>query len=88
MLVAVGAGCADRRPAPEPETTFTAEQEEQARSLFAAQDCNMCHGDDAEGAEIGPALRDMAEYWSVERLVVFPCRERSASKRRAGIVAG
>jgi len=43
-----------------------------ALQLFQEEGCNGCHGDLAEGIEgSGPALRDLAPYWDVERLKAY-----------------
>jgi cytochrome c2 len=41
-------------------------------TLYKDEGCPVCHGDSAEGVEqAGPALRELAPYWTVERLSTY-----------------
>jgi mono/diheme cytochrome c family protein len=47
-------------------------QASKAMTLFQDEGCPACHGDLAGGIEgAGPALRDLAPYWDVERLATY-----------------
>lgn len=68
LLVAIGCRGGDTaEPAPAPPPTGTAS----AETTYAAQACAMCHGEQAEGNANGPALQELAPYWTAERLVEY-----------------
>ena len=61
-------GCGDDVP---PVIAPTDAEIAQAQAIYEDQSCGVCHGETADGGEIGPALRDLAPYWDVERLTAY-----------------
>lgn len=39
--------------------------------IYVLQSCGACHGEHGEGTDRAPALRGMAEHWTVERLAGY-----------------
>jgi len=67
LLVACGGGGAE--PAPPALSEADAER---AVALYQEEACTICHGELADGMEgAGPALRALAPYWDVDRLVAY-----------------
>ena len=62
-------GCAKEEPPKVVEPT--AAEIEQAKAVYEDQSCGICHGDTADGGDIGPALSNMTPYWDVERLIAY-----------------
>jgi mono/diheme cytochrome c family protein len=64
-------GCAGESPEA-PLAKPTAAEIARAVELYGQQACPECHGGNAEGVEdTGPALRELAPYWDVDRLVAY-----------------
>ena len=66
-------GCGGAEPdAARAGNSISEADESRAIKLFQSEDCTMCHGEMAQGLEeIGPALRDLAPYWDVDRLMAY-----------------
>jgi mono/diheme cytochrome c family protein len=66
-------GCGGEPPVEAQADNSLGEAEEsRALELYQAEACAACHGEMAQGQEeIGPALRDLAPYWDVDRLMVY-----------------
>ena len=66
-------GCGGGPPSgPSSSAPLTEGEESKAIGLFQSEGCNACHGDRAEGLEgAGPALRDLAPYWDVDRVMAY-----------------
>ncbi len=66
-----GCGTGEPRDA-QAASTLSEADESKALELFQDEACTACHGDLAEGLEgVGPALRDLAPYWNVDRLMAY-----------------
>jgi mono/diheme cytochrome c family protein len=67
LVVGCSAGGPDEAVAPAlPEADARA-----ARALFEEESCTMCHGPEAEGTDLAPALHDLRGYWDEDRLVHY-----------------
>lgn len=65
LLCALFVACSDA-PVEENESTVSGE------SLYASQQCKMCHGPTGEGMPaMGPDLRPMDTLWSVDDLIAY-----------------
>jgi mono/diheme cytochrome c family protein len=51
--------------------TLTDPDVEAARATYEEESCAMCHGPDAEGTDLAPALQDLAGYWDEDRIVRY-----------------
>ncbi len=47
------------------------EQTSAALAIYEDQSCSLCHGEQAEGNDNGPALEDLEPYWDEYRLVTY-----------------
>ncbi len=47
------------------------EQFSAALAVYEDQSCSLCHGEQAEGNDNGPALEDLEPYWDEYRLVTY-----------------
>jgi len=54
-----------------PEPGLSAAEVERATALFESESCSTCHGPDAEGSDLAPALRSLAGYWDEARIVRY-----------------
>jgi mono/diheme cytochrome c family protein len=54
----------------EPSSTASA-AEAAATTLYSDNDCGLCHGDDRNGTDMGPKLKDLEPFWTVDRLVIY-----------------
>lgn len=66
--------CAGEDPAPTvaPSPVLTEAEASRARETYLQESCEICHGEQTEGVDgAGPALGDLAPYWSEERLVGY-----------------
>ncbi len=61
-------GCGDRAAA---EPAMSDEQIPAALAIYEDQSCSLCHGEQAEGNDNGPALKDLEPYWNEYRLVAY-----------------
>ena len=70
ILFALGCGGAGKE---EPAGTGLDESaSSEARQLFVAENCTLCHGEMTQGVEeLGPAIRDLAPYWDRDRLAAY-----------------
>ena len=66
-------GCGGQAPGDAQAGRSLSEADEsRAFKLFQSEDCTVCHGEMAQGLEgVGPALRDLAPYWDVDRLMAY-----------------
>jgi hypothetical protein len=64
MLALLAAGCGGRE-------TGGGESTGAAPQHYRDWGCPLCHGDDRQGSELGPALGELAEAWDVERLAAY-----------------
>jgi len=55
-------------PEPEPVVPLTEAELEQVAVLVEDNICAECHGENLEGTENGPALTDIAPYWTENKL--------------------
>ena len=69
-LILIGCGAAEPDAARAGNSISEAD-ESRAIRLFQSEGCTACHGEMAQGLEIGPALRDLAPYWDVDRLMAY-----------------
>ena len=70
-LTALCAGCGGSADGPLAEE-WTDSDAARAETLFRAEDCVTCHGEQADGIEgLGPALRDLSPYWDTVRLAAY-----------------
>ncbi|MCZ7557049.1 MAG: cytochrome c [Bacteroidia bacterium] len=44
---------------------------QEGAALFISKNCVTCHGPEGEGGVAGPALKDLAEYYTVESLAEY-----------------
>jgi len=77
-VVAAGCGmmlvaCGGEKPGDGQASASLSEADEsRALTLFQSEICTACHGEMAHGIEeAGPALRDLAPYWDVDRLTAY-----------------
>jgi len=65
-------GCGGPRTEEPAEGGLSESSASEARRLYTAESCTMCHGEMAQGVEeLGPALRDLAPYWDRDRLADY-----------------
>jgi len=66
-------GCGSDEPGEAQAVAGLSEADEsRAIALFNSESCTMCHGEMARGQEgVGPALKDLAPYWDVDRLMAY-----------------
>ncbi len=67
-VLGVIVGCGDRATT---EPAMSDEQISAALAIYEDQSCSLCHGEQAEGNDNGPALEDLAPYWDEYRLVNY-----------------
>jgi mono/diheme cytochrome c family protein len=67
-VVLLGCGGGDDAPTVPP---LPAEEIAAAKAVFEAESCSMCHGDDARGSDLAPALADLGGFWDEDRLVRY-----------------
>jgi mono/diheme cytochrome c family protein len=65
------AGCSAGGPDDAAEPVVAEADAQAARALFEEESCTMCHGPEAEGTDLAPALRDLRGYWDEDRLVRY-----------------
>lgn len=71
-LLAIGCSTDGTDAGQRGSASLTEADEARAIELFQDQGCPVCHGDSGEGVDgAGPALRDLAPYWNVERLSAY-----------------
>lgn len=66
-------GCGGGEPGEAQADNSLAEADEsRAIELFQSEACTACHGEMGEGLDgAGPALRELAPYWDVDRLMAY-----------------
>lgn len=82
MLVLAVACRQAEEPAAEPAPALVSAGSE----AYRVNACGICHGREREGTELGPPLRNLARFWSAERLQAFlkePESFRTSSERMA-----
>ena len=55
---------------PVPQTDMSSENLS-AKELTAKLGCITCHGNELQGTRMGPPLRNIAEYWSRDKLINY-----------------
>ena len=72
LFVACGGGGAEPPDVPEPgPAAATSVDTPAAETIYAEQDCAMCHGEDRAGTELAPPLRELGTYWDADKLVRY-----------------
>lgn len=70
-LILIGCGGAEPDVG-QASNSISEADESRAIKLFQSEACTVCHGEMAQGVEeTGPALRDLAPYWDVDRLMAY-----------------
>lgn len=62
-------GCSETTGSEEPAVDQAAV--ERGRQVYLAEDCGACHGQELEGTDMAPALLDVADLWSPDRLAAY-----------------
>lgn len=68
-LVLAGCGGGDEPPAVEPR--LSDDDATLALGIYTDQGCAVCHGDRAQGNDLGPALRELSPYFDEARLALY-----------------
>jgi cytochrome c2 len=80
-----GAGCSG--PATDPGLEAAVAR---GRTVWEAEECAACHGEDATGTPIGPTLERIGEHWSqheLERFLLDPTARLTDDARLAALTS-
>ena len=58
-----------------------ADENVRGRALYRQQGCHACHGDEGQGLQTAPPLRDLDRHWDRERLARYLLNPRAFLER-------
>lgn len=71
LVGTIACGGSGESPEPRIEPAASPSGDSESARLYRDNDCGLCHGENREGTDLGPPLRDLGTFWDTDRLTTY-----------------